>query len=46
VVKEGEEGAPKNEDELIDADTALMTGELSHLLNDLIEALGGVEGAK
>lgn len=46
VVKEGGESAPQNDDERFDADTSMMTGELGHMLNDLIEALGGVEGAK
>ncbi len=41
VLKEHDERAAQNEDEQFDSDFAFMTGELSHLLGDLIAALGG-----
>ena len=36
-----EEGAASKDDDRFDADVALSTGELSGLITDLIDALGG-----
>lgn len=44
VVSEGDESAPQNEDERFDADTTMMTGELTALIDDLVDALGGADG--
>jgi recombination associated protein RdgC len=41
VLKESAEGQADNEEERFDLDFALMTGELAHLLDDLLAALGG-----
>lgn len=41
VIKEQADGTSSDEDERFDADFALMAGELSRLLADLTEALGG-----
>ena len=45
IIKEGlDSGASiRDEDEQLDADFAMMTGELKQLLEDLVEALGGVQ---
>jgi recombination associated protein RdgC len=40
VIKEGE-SATHNDDERFDNDIVLMTGELSKMLADVVEALGG-----
>ena len=39
-IKEGE-SATHNDDERFDNDIVLMTGELSKMLADIVEALGG-----
>ncbi|MEN3296538.1 MAG: recombination associated protein RdgC, partial [Burkholderiales bacterium] len=41
VLKETNEGFAQNDDERFDTDFALMTGELSKLMGDLVQALGG-----
>jgi recombination associated protein RdgC len=41
VLKENNEGFAQNDDERFDTDFALMTGELSKLMGDLVQALGG-----
>ena len=41
VLKEQADGQAENEDERFDGDFALMTGEVAHLLDDLLGALGG-----
>ena len=41
VIREGEAAPLQNDDERFDADFTLMTGELHHLMTDLVEALGG-----
>lgn len=41
VLKENAETSSRNDDERFDADMLLMTGELSRLLADLVQALGG-----
>jgi recombination associated protein RdgC len=41
VLKENNEGFTQNDDERFDTDFALMTGELSKLMGDLVETLGG-----
>jgi recombination associated protein RdgC len=41
VLKEGQDSSAHNEDEQFDSDFTLMTGELSKLINELVEALGG-----
>lgn len=41
VLKEGNEGMSKNDDERFEADFTLMTGELAKMLADLVKALGG-----
>ena len=41
ILKEEGDSQAENEDERFDIDFTLMTGELAHLLDDLIEALGG-----
>ena len=44
VIREGEDAQAQNDDERFDADFTLMTGELHHMLVDLVEALGGLQG--
>jgi recombination associated protein RdgC len=41
VLKENTDTMMQNDDERFDTDFALMTGELSKLLDDLVQALGG-----
>ncbi|MDQ9169519.1 recombination-associated protein RdgC [Oxalobacteraceae bacterium R-40] len=41
VLKEDSEITSKNDDERFDSDVALMTGELSKMIADLVTALGG-----
>lgn len=41
VIKESADSTAQNDDERFDGDMALMTGELSRMLGDLITALGG-----
>ena len=41
ILKEETDGQAENEDERFDLDFALMTGELAHLMKDIVEALGG-----
>ncbi len=41
VIRESEGAQSQNDDERFDADFMLMTGELQHMLTDLVEALGG-----
>jgi len=41
ILKETTDGQAENEDEQFDLDFVLMTGELAHLLTDLVDALGG-----
>lgn len=41
VLKENQDAMAANEAEVFDSDFALMTGELSHMLADLVDALGG-----
>ena len=41
VLKEDTDSATKNDDERFDSDFMLMSGELSKLLKDLVETLGG-----
>ena len=41
VLKEGQDSHAQNDAELFDSDFTLMTGELSRLLADLVQALGG-----
>jgi recombination associated protein RdgC len=41
VLKENNEGSSQNDDERFDTDMALMTGELTKLIADLVAALGG-----
>ncbi|NWK47319.1 recombination-associated protein RdgC [Ralstonia pickettii] len=41
VIKEAEDPTAQNDDERFDSDVALMTGELSRMLSDLIDSLGG-----
>lgn len=41
ILKEQADGLAENEDERFDLDFTLMTGELAHLLADLLAALGG-----
>jgi recombination associated protein RdgC len=41
VLKEQTDGQAENEDERFDGDFALMTGEVTRLLDDLLGALGG-----
>ncbi|WP_151448981.1 recombination-associated protein RdgC [Lacisediminimonas profundi] len=45
VLKESSDVSSKDEDERFDGDFALMTGELSKMIADLVEALGGEENA-
>jgi recombination associated protein RdgC len=40
VIKETE-ASTKNDDERFDGDVMLMTGELSKMMGDIVEALGG-----
>ena len=46
VLKENNESASMTEDERLDTDFALMTGELAKLVADLVEALGGEQQDK
>lgn len=46
VLKENNESAGVTEDERLDTDFALMTGELAKLVADLVEALGGEQQDK
>ncbi len=41
ILKEQADGQAENEDERFDIDFTLMTGEVAHLLDDLVGALGG-----
>jgi len=41
ILKEQADSQAENEDERFDIDFTLMTGEVAHLLADLLEALGG-----
>ena len=41
VIREGEAAPSQNADERFDADFTLMTGELHHLMTNLVAALGG-----
>lgn len=41
ILKEAADNQAENEDERFDLDFTLMAGELAHLLDDLLEALGG-----
>ena len=41
IIKEETDGLAENEDERFDLDFTLMTGELTHLLEALVTALGG-----
>ena len=41
ILKEQADGQAENENERFDIDFTLMTGEVAHLLDDLVEALGG-----
>ena len=41
ILKEESDNQAENEDERFDLDFTLMTGEIAHLLDDLIAALGG-----
>lgn len=41
VLTENNDGMAANDDEKFDADMSLMTGELTLLFNDLVQALGG-----
>lgn len=41
VLKEGQDSTAQNDAEQFDSDFALMSGELSRLIADLVEALGG-----
>ncbi|MEI7430752.1 MAG: recombination-associated protein RdgC [Betaproteobacteria bacterium] len=41
ILKEQADGQSENADERFDIDFTLMTGEVAHLLKDLLEALGG-----
>ena len=43
VIRESENAQNQNDDERFDADFTLMTGELQHMLAELVEALGGLE---
>ena len=45
LIRDGEEAKSQNDDERFDADFTLMTGELHHLMTDLVAALGGLEAA-
>ena len=46
IIREGEAAPAQNDDERFDADFTLMTGELHHLLTDLVDALGGLLDAE
>jgi recombination associated protein RdgC len=41
VIKEGDGGVTNSDDERFDNDMMLMTGELSKMLAEVVEALGG-----
>jgi len=41
ILKEQADGKAENDDERFDLDFTLMTGEVAHLLDDLLDALGG-----
>jgi recombination associated protein RdgC len=41
VIKEAEDPTAQNDDERFDSDVALMTGELTRMLTDLVDSLGG-----
>ena len=41
VIKEGDDGMSRNDDERFDGDMMLMTGELGRLLDTLVASLGG-----
>ena len=43
VLKESGDASATNDDERFDSDFALMTGELHHLLDDLVAELGGLK---
>jgi recombination associated protein RdgC len=45
VLKENQDSTAQNEEEQFDSDMALMTGELSRLIESLVDALGGEKKA-
>ncbi|CAL61253.2 Recombination-associated protein RdgC [Herminiimonas arsenicoxydans] len=46
VIKENTDTTAQNDDERFDSDVMLMTGELSRMLADLVQALGGEQAKK
>ena len=43
LIRQGEGAQSQNDEELLDADMTLMTGEVQRMLADLVEALGGIQ---